>query len=110
MKNLSGGAYTSVAGTLSSTNAYLTLSSTNSTFGTIAAGGTASNAYIVDIAPPKRRAEAMGLFAVTTSLGLIIGPAVGFYIVSLFDFHRLFNLATLLAVIACIISISIICF
>ena len=45
MKNLSGGAYTSVAGTLSSTNAYLTLSSTNATFGTIAAGGTASNAY-----------------------------------------------------------------
>jgi len=66
---------------------------------------TAANAYIVDIAPNKRRAEALGLFAVTTSLGLIIGPTIGFYIVSLFDFHWLFNFATLLAVITCIVSI-----
>ena len=66
---------------------------------------TAANAYIADIAPSKRRAEAMGLFAVTTSLGLIVGPSVGFYIVSLFDFHWLFNFATGLAVITCIVSL-----
>jgi len=66
---------------------------------------TAANAYIVDIAPDKRRAEALGLFAVTTSLGLIIGPAIGFYIVSLFDFHRLFIFATILAVITCVVSL-----
>lgn len=66
---------------------------------------TAVNAYIIDIAPNKRRAEALGLFAVTTSLGLIIGPTVGFYIVSLFDFHWLFNFATFLAVITCIVSL-----
>jgi len=66
---------------------------------------TAANAYIVDIAPKKRRAEALGLFAVTTSLGLIIGPTIGFYIVSRFDFHWLFHFATLLAVVTCVVSI-----
>jgi len=66
---------------------------------------TAVNAYIVDIAPKKRRAEALGLFAVTTSLGLVIGPTIGFYIVSRFDFHWLFNFATLLAVVTCVVSI-----
>jgi len=66
---------------------------------------TAANAYIVDIAPNKRRAEALGLFAVTTSLGLIIGPTVGFYIVSLFDFHWLFIFATILAVVTCVVSL-----
>jgi MFS family permease len=50
---------------------------------------TTANAYNVDIAPNKRRAEALGLFAVTTSLGLIIGPTVGFHIVSLFNLHWL---------------------
>lgn len=66
---------------------------------------TAANAYIVDIAPKKRRAETLGLFAVTTSLGLIIGPTIGFYIVSHYDFQWLFNFATLLAVITCIVSL-----
>lgn len=66
---------------------------------------TAAYAYIVDIAPIKRRAEAIGLFAVTTSFGLIVGPAVGFYVVSLFGFHRLFNFATSLAVITCVVSL-----
>jgi hypothetical protein len=42
---LSAGAYAGVTGGLSSTNTYLTLNATNATFGTIPAGGMASNAY-----------------------------------------------------------------
>ena len=66
---------------------------------------TAVNAYIIDIAPKKRRAQALGLFAVTTSLGLIIGPTIGFYIVSLSDFRWLFIFGTALAVVTCIVSL-----
>ncbi len=67
--------------------------------------GTAANAYVADIAPPKRRAEAIGIFAATSSLGLILGPAVGFYIVSLLGFQWLFYLAIGLAVVASIVSL-----
>ncbi|HOG45240.1 MAG TPA: MFS transporter [Anaerolineae bacterium] len=81
------------------------------TFGRVVQGlgiscySTASNAYIVDIAPSRRRAEAIGLFAATNSLGRIVGPAVGFYIVSLFGYHRLFNLVTALVVTAGLVSL-----
>jgi MFS family permease len=66
---------------------------------------TASNSYVADIAPPKRRAEAIGIFAATNSLGLIIGPAIGFYIVARLGFHWLFYVTVSLAVIACIVSL-----
>lgn len=66
---------------------------------------TSVNAYIIDIAPENRRAESLGLFAATNSLGLIVGPTVGFYIISQFDFHWLFNFATTLAVITIIVSL-----
>jgi len=66
---------------------------------------TASNSYVADIAPPKRRAEAIGIFAATNSLGLILGPALGFYIISLMDFHWLFNIATGIALVATLASV-----
>ncbi len=66
---------------------------------------TASNSYVADIAPSKQRAQAIGLFAATTSLGLILGPAIGFYIIAQSGFHWLFNLATALALVAFTVSI-----
>ena len=66
---------------------------------------TASNSYVADIAPPRRRAEAIGLFAAANSLGLILGPAVGFYIISLMGYHWLFNFVTGIALVACIVSL-----
>ncbi len=66
---------------------------------------TASNAYLADIAPAKRRAEAMGIFAATQDIGLITGPAIGFFLVELFGFHRLFLLSASLALVAFVISL-----
>jgi hypothetical protein len=43
LRNLSGAPYSSVSGVLSSTNATVSLTYTNATFGTIPAGGTAAN-------------------------------------------------------------------
>ena len=66
---------------------------------------TASNAYIADIAPLRRRAEAVGIFAATQAIGLIVGPVVGFMLVGEIGFHRLFYFSGGLAFTAFFISI-----
>jgi MFS family permease len=66
---------------------------------------TASTAYIADIAPLQRRAEAVGMFAAAQAMGLIIGPAIGFMIVGANGFHRLFYFSGGLAFTAFFISI-----
>jgi MFS family permease len=66
---------------------------------------TAANAYLADIAPPPRRAEAMGIFAATQDLGLITGPAIGFSLVGVIGFQRLFYVSAALAVLAFGISL-----
>lgn len=66
---------------------------------------TASTAYIADIAPLQRRAEAVGVFAAAQAMGLIIGPAIGFMIVGANGFHRLFYFSGGLAFTAFFISI-----
>jgi MFS family permease len=65
---------------------------------------TAANAYIADIAPNKRRAEAVGFFAAAQAFGLIFGPVVGFMLIGSIGFHRLFYLSGGLAFAAFFIS------
>jgi MFS family permease len=66
---------------------------------------TAANTYIADIAPRRRRAEAIGVFAATADVGLITGPAVGFAIVGAFSFHELFLASTSMALLALLSSL-----
>jgi MFS family permease len=66
---------------------------------------TAANAYVADIAPLKRRAEAMGLFAAAQAVGLIIGPVIGFLLVGLIGFQHLFYFSGGLAFTAFLISL-----
>ena len=63
-----------------------------------------SNAFIADITPPARRAEAIGFFAIAMDIGLITGPAIGFFIVSLVGFQLLFWFSAGLAFVAFLIS------
>lgn len=66
---------------------------------------TASSAYIADIVPSTRRAEAVGIFSSAQSIGLIVGPAIGFTIVASFGgFHTLFLVTSSLSFIAFFIS------
>ena len=51
---------------------------------------TASNVYVADLAPLKRRAEAAGLFAAAQAVGLIIGPVIGFLLIGWAGFRHLF--------------------
>lgn len=66
---------------------------------------TAANAYVADIAPLKRRAEAVGLFSAAQAVGLIIGPVIGFMIVGWIGFQHLFYFSGGLAFTAFTISI-----
>ncbi len=66
---------------------------------------TAANAYVADIAPLKRRAEAMGLFAAAQAFGLIIGPVIGFMLIASTGFAHLFYFSGGLAFTAFAISI-----
>jgi DHA1 family tetracycline resistance protein-like MFS transporter len=66
---------------------------------------TAANAYVADIAPPRRRAEAMGLFSAAMAVGLIIAPVVGFMIVGAAGFSHLFYFSAGLAFMAFLVSL-----
>jgi MFS family permease len=66
---------------------------------------TGANTYIADLAPPRRRAEAIGLFAATADLGMITGPAVGFFIAGLLGFHQLFYFSGFMAVLCLVCSL-----
>ena len=66
---------------------------------------TASSAYVADIAPLKRRAEAVGLFAAAQAAGLIIGPVVGFMLIGATGFRHLFYFSGGLAFTAFLISL-----
>jgi len=65
---------------------------------------TAANAYVADITPAGRRAEAIGLYTSAQSIGLIVGPAIGFLIVSQLGFQRLFYFTAGLAFTAFVVS------
>jgi MFS family permease len=65
---------------------------------------TASNAYVADIAPLKRRGEAVGLFSAAQAFGLIIGPVVGFMLIGTTGFRYLFYFTGGLAFTAFAIS------
>jgi MFS family permease len=52
--------------------------------------GTASNTYVADIAPPGRRAEAIGFFSAAEAVGLVVGPVFGFLLIGTLGFKYLF--------------------
>jgi MFS family permease len=68
---------------------------------------TASSAFLADIAPPLRRAEAMGYYAVMMDLGLLGGPALAFFLVKYIELQHIFFLTAALACAAFVISIPV---
>jgi MFS family permease len=68
---------------------------------------TASSAFLADIAPPHRRAEAMGYYAVAMDIGLLGGPALAFFLVRFTGLQHIFFLTAGLACVAFLISIPV---
>jgi len=58
---------------------------------------TASSAFLADIAPPRRRAEAMGLYSVAMDIGLLGGPALAFFLVKYTGLRHIFFLTAALS-------------
>lgn len=68
---------------------------------------TASSAFVADIAPPHRRAEAMGYYSVVMDIGLLGGPALAFFLVKYTGLQHIFFLTAALACIAFLVSIPV---
>jgi len=68
---------------------------------------TASSAFLADIAPPRRRAEAMGYYAVAMDIGLLGGPALAFFLVKYTGLQHIFFLTAALACVAFLISVPV---
>jgi MFS family permease len=68
---------------------------------------TASSAFLTDIAPRQRRAEAVGYYAVAWDIGLLAGPALAFSLAQHTGLHPIFLLTTALACVAFLISIPV---
>jgi MFS family permease len=66
---------------------------------------TASYAYVADIAPSHRRAEAVGLFSAAYALALVIGPVIGFWLIASLGFQQMFYVTTGLYLTALAISL-----
>ena len=66
---------------------------------------TASNVYVADLAPIKRRAEAVGLFSAAQAFAIVIGPVIGFMLVGWSGFRHLFYLTGGLAITALLFSL-----
>lgn len=68
---------------------------------------TASATAIADIVPLSRRGEGMGYFGLGATLGMVVGPAVGFYIINQFGFNSLFLVCGGLALGALLVATTV---
>jgi MFS family permease len=68
---------------------------------------TASSAFLTDITPRQRRAEAVGYYAVAWDIGLLAGPALAFSLVQYIGLHHIFLLTAALTCVALLISIPV---
>jgi MFS family permease len=68
---------------------------------------TASSAFVADISPPHRRAEAMGYYAIVMDIGLLGGPALAFFLIQYTGLQHIFYLTAALSGLAFLISIPV---
>jgi MFS family permease len=68
---------------------------------------TGSSAFLADIAPPSRRAEAMGYYSVAMDIGLLWGPALAFFLANYTGLQPIFFLTAALACVAFLLSVPV---
>jgi MFS family permease len=68
---------------------------------------TAASAFLADIAPRHRRAEAMGYYSVTWDIGLLAGPALAFFLLEYTGLRQIFFLTAALACVAFLVSLPV---
>lgn len=68
---------------------------------------TASGTIITDVIPPKRRGEGMGIYGLSSSLALALGPTIGLAFVGILSFSEIFLVCAVLGLVALILSTNI---
>ena len=68
---------------------------------------TAATAMAADLAPPARRAEILGLFGMSGSLAMALGPAAGIALARALGFGWLFVIATGIGILAIALTTSV---
>ncbi len=71
------------------------------------AATTAATTLIADIAPPRRRGEAMGIFGVAANVAMAIGPMLSFALLYASSFSTLFAVSAAIALISLLLVLPI---
>ena len=71
------------------------------------AATTAATTLIADIAPPKRRGEAMGIFGMASNVAMAIGPALSMILLQKYDFSILFSISAGIALVSLLLALPI---
>lgn len=72
-----------------------------------AASSNASASWVADIVPHERMGEGIGMYGLSMAISTAVAPAAGLALMHAFGFQPLFGMATLMAVVALIIGLSI---
>ncbi|SFN81886.1 Predicted arabinose efflux permease, MFS family [Chitinophaga sp. YR627] len=64
---------------------------------------TGTAAYVSDIVPATRRAEAMGMVGLFSTIGLALGPAIGGYISTQWNIQVMFQISAVFALLSVVI-------
>jgi MFS family permease len=71
------------------------------------AATTAATTLIADIAPPKRRGEAMGIFGMASNVAMAIGPALSMILLQKYDFPILFSMSAGISLLSLLLVLPI---
>lgn len=66
--------------------------------------GTTASTIAVDILPEKKRGQGIGLYGLSMTLAMAIGPLIGLFIVNHLNYHWLFTVAFLLCFLGVILA------
>jgi MFS family permease len=69
--------------------------------------GTVISALVADIAPKRRRGEAMGYYGIFANLAMAVGPATGVFLMRSFSFTVVFGASAVMAAVAFLTTLPI---
>ncbi len=67
---------------------------------------TGTSAYISDLVPYNRRAEAMGMVGLFSTIGLAMGPAIGGFIAARWNIYVMFQVSAVFALLSVVILVG----
>lgn len=71
------------------------------------AATTATSTLIADIAPPRRRGEAMGIFGMSANVAMAVAPALSILLLNASDFPTLFGVSAAIALVSLLLVLPI---